>query len=73
MVEEPLIAIFSRSCFVFPFLFCGCGVSTTTKKSAGAHREECAPAFDMPDKNKRNLGLAASYSITFSFRFFCDF
>ena len=72
MAKEPLSAIFSVL-FCFPFLFCGVRASTTTKKSAGAHREECAPAFDMPDKNKTNLGLAASYPIIFSFRFFCDF
>ena len=43
-MKEPLSAIFSRYCFVFRFAFREVRASTTIKKSAGAHREECAPA-----------------------------
>ena len=43
MVKKLLIAIFFRSCFVFRFSFARCG-QVQQKKSAGAHREECAPA-----------------------------
>lgn len=44
MVEEPLIAIFSVLVLFSVSLFARCGQVQQQKKSAGAHREECAPA-----------------------------
>lgn len=44
MAKEPLIAIFSELVLFFRFAFREVRASTTIKKSAGAHREECAPA-----------------------------